>query len=233
MIWIRRYGAVEGGRFCFEGGTRCGKWVIWYFPHFTSFLLCFDVESLRDPRHLACVQLVVNSNYPWSSLSNTAARILLCNFNFHFLNIFTFTFFLITRGEGLHVFRVDNGEDIQISFDLASKSKLENKKRGGSQGFTSKPSTNSLPRILCCHTTDLNLFLAHLKPVWHWMFFPRCVCPSFLKTPLPTICCCVAQILSFLSWSACPANCFASAVPKKWKAEKSFRPLRTLFVQWC
>ena len=25
--WLvsRRYGAVEGGRFCFEGGTRCGK----------------------------------------------------------------------------------------------------------------------------------------------------------------------------------------------------------------
>ena len=62
----RRYGAVEGGRFCFEGGTRCGK------------------------------------------------------------------------GEGLHVFRVDNAEDIQISFDLASKGKLENKKRAGSSGFASK-----------------------------------------------------------------------------------------------
>ena len=47
----------------------------------------------------------------------------------------------ITRGEGLHVFRVDNAEDIQISFDLASKSKLENKKRAGSQGFTSKLSS--------------------------------------------------------------------------------------------
>ena len=23
--YFRRYGAVEGGRFCFEGGTRCGK----------------------------------------------------------------------------------------------------------------------------------------------------------------------------------------------------------------
>ena len=62
----RRYGAVEGGRFCYEGGTRCGK------------------------------------------------------------------------GEGLHVFRVDNPEDLQISFDLASKAKLENKKRAASQGFASK-----------------------------------------------------------------------------------------------
>ena len=57
---------MEGGRFCFEGGTRCGK------------------------------------------------------------------------GEGLHVFRVDNAEDIQISFDLASKGKLENKKRAGSSGFASE-----------------------------------------------------------------------------------------------
>merc|ERR1719445_242890 len=63
MVDLRRYGAVEGGRFCFEGGTRCGK------------------------------------------------------------------------GEGLHVFRVDNPEDLQISFDLASKAKLENKKRAASQGF--------------------------------------------------------------------------------------------------
>ena len=57
---------MEGGRFCFEGGTRCGK------------------------------------------------------------------------GEGLHVFRVDNPEDLQISFDLASKGKLENKKRAASTGFASK-----------------------------------------------------------------------------------------------
>ena len=62
----RRYGAVEGGRFCYEGGTRCG------------------------------------------------------------------------RGEGLHVFRVDNPEDLQISFDLASKAKLENKKRAASSGFASE-----------------------------------------------------------------------------------------------
>ena len=57
---------MEGGRFCFEGGTRCG------------------------------------------------------------------------RGEGLHVFRVDNPEDLQISFDLASKAKLENKKRAASSGFASE-----------------------------------------------------------------------------------------------
>ena len=38
-------------------------------------LLCFDFDSSRDPRHSASVQLVVNSNYPWSSLSNTAAHI--------------------------------------------------------------------------------------------------------------------------------------------------------------
>ena len=57
---------MEGGRFCFEGGTRCG------------------------------------------------------------------------RGEGLHVFRVDNPEDLQISFDLASKGKLENKKRAASSGFASE-----------------------------------------------------------------------------------------------
>ena len=66
MFYCRRYGAVEGGRFCFEGGTRCGK------------------------------------------------------------------------GEGLHVFRVDNPEDLQISFDLASKAKLENKKRAASSGFASE-----------------------------------------------------------------------------------------------
>ena len=36
------------------------------------------------------------------------------------------------------MFRVDNAEDIQISFDLASKGKLENKKRAGSSGFASK-----------------------------------------------------------------------------------------------
>lgn len=59
MIDLRRYGSVDGGRFCFEGGTRCGK------------------------------------------------------------------------GEGLHVFRVDNSEELQIAFDLASKGKLENGKRGG------------------------------------------------------------------------------------------------------
>ena len=41
-------------------------------PHFALFWL-FD--SSRDPRHSASVQLVVNSNYPWSSLSNTAAHI--------------------------------------------------------------------------------------------------------------------------------------------------------------
>ena len=62
----RRYGAVEGGRFCFEGGTRCGK------------------------------------------------------------------------GEGLHVFRADNPEDLQISFDLAAKARLENKKRAASSGFSSE-----------------------------------------------------------------------------------------------
>lgn len=62
LVDMRRYGAVEGGRFCFEGGTRCGK------------------------------------------------------------------------GEGLHVFRVDNAEEIQIAFDLASKGKLENKKRPGALG---------------------------------------------------------------------------------------------------
>ena len=33
---------------------------------------------------------------------------------------------------------MDNAEDIQISFDLASKGKLENKKRAGSSGFASK-----------------------------------------------------------------------------------------------
>ena len=38
-------------------------------------LLCFDFDSSRDPQHSASVQLVVNSNYPWSSLSNTAAHI--------------------------------------------------------------------------------------------------------------------------------------------------------------
>ena len=42
------------------------------------------------------------------------------------------------RGEGLHVFRVDNPEDLQISFDLASKAKLENKKRAASSGFASE-----------------------------------------------------------------------------------------------
>ena len=61
---------MEGGRFCFEGGTRCG------------------------------------------------------------------------RGEGLHVFRVDNPEDLQISFDLASKAKLENKKRAASSGFASELERN-------------------------------------------------------------------------------------------
>ena len=73
-FYCRRYGAVEGGRFCFEGGTRCG------------------------------------------------------------------------RGEGLHVFRVDNPEDLQISFDLASKAKLENKKRAASSGFASELES-SLPGI--------------------------------------------------------------------------------------
>ena len=49
--------------------------------HFPLFWL-FD--SSRDPRHSASVQLVVNSNYPWSSISNTAAR---WKFHFYFLNL--------------------------------------------------------------------------------------------------------------------------------------------------
>ena len=66
---------MEGGRFCFEGGTRCG------------------------------------------------------------------------RGEGLHVFRVDNPEDLQISFDLASKAKLENKKRAASSGFASELEIREISEI--------------------------------------------------------------------------------------
>ena len=69
--------------------------------------------------------------FPWSSFSNIVYFFF--TFMISFLKRKTF------RGEGLHVFRVDNAEDIQISFDLASKSKLENKKRAGSQGFTSEP----------------------------------------------------------------------------------------------
>ena len=61
---------MEGGRFCFEGGTRCGK------------------------------------------------------------------------GEGLHVFRVDNAEEIQIAFDLASKGRLENKKRTCPQNGNAAGETN-------------------------------------------------------------------------------------------
>ena len=65
------------------------KVIIWEFfynlglfmPHFALFWL-FD--SSRDPRHSASVQLVVNSNYPWSSISNTAAR---WKFHFYFLNL--------------------------------------------------------------------------------------------------------------------------------------------------
>lgn len=73
MVDLRRFGAIEGGRFCFEGGTRCGK------------------------------------------------------------------------GEGLHVFRVDNPEDIQINFELASKGKLENKRRGAVAGYSmsTSPSVSS------------------------------------------------------------------------------------------
>jgi len=82
MVDLRRYGAVEGGRFCFEGGTRCGK------------------------------------------------------------------------GEGLHVFRVDNAEDIQISFDLASKGKLENKKRAGSSGFAMSASPSVASNL--CQKSDIS-----------------------------------------------------------------------------
>jgi len=82
MVDLRRYGAVEGGRFCFEGGTRCGK------------------------------------------------------------------------GEGLHVFRVDNAEDIQISFDLASKGKLENKKRAGSSGFAISASPSVASNL--CQNSDIS-----------------------------------------------------------------------------
>ncbi|XP_023324986.1 protein Dok-7 [Eurytemora carolleeae] len=57
MIDLRRYGGVDGGRFCIEGGTRCGK------------------------------------------------------------------------GEGLHVFRVDNSDEMQVAFDLAGKGKLENRRQ--------------------------------------------------------------------------------------------------------
>jgi len=82
LVDLRRYGAVEGGRFCFEGGTRCGK------------------------------------------------------------------------GEGLHVFRVDNAEDMQISFDLASKGKLENKKRAGSSGFAMSASPSVASNL--CQKSDIS-----------------------------------------------------------------------------
>ena len=54
---FRRYGSLEQGRFCFEGGSRCGK------------------------------------------------------------------------GEGLHVLRLDDPQELQNVFDLASKGKLENKRK--------------------------------------------------------------------------------------------------------
>ena len=73
LVDLRRYGSVEGDRFCFEGGTRCGK------------------------------------------------------------------------GEGLHVFRVDNAEDIQISFDLASKGKLEQTR--ARHGHSSKLKLFHLPHL--------------------------------------------------------------------------------------
>ena len=109
ILTIRRYGAVEGGRFCFEGGTRCGKWVKSSSRESESFfnnifkrtfsgacilcllLLCFDFDSLRDPRHLASVQLVVNSSSFTLDLhfhANTTA--LSAKISFHLHKTFTF-----------------------------------------------------------------------------------------------------------------------------------------------
>ena len=72
MADLRRYGAVENGRFCFEGGSRCGK------------------------------------------------------------------------GEGLHLLRVDSPHDLQTVFDLASKGKLEGKRKSVYKcSMTSSPSIPS------------------------------------------------------------------------------------------
>jgi hypothetical protein len=57
ITFSRRYGGLENGRFCFEGGSRCGK------------------------------------------------------------------------GEGVHVLRLDDPEDLQLAFDAAAKGKLESKRK--------------------------------------------------------------------------------------------------------
>ena len=57
IILFRRYGGLENGRFCFEGGSRCGK------------------------------------------------------------------------GEGVHVLRLDDPDDLQHAFDAATKGKLESKRK--------------------------------------------------------------------------------------------------------
>ena len=57
VLYFRRYGNLENGRFCFEGGSRCGK------------------------------------------------------------------------GEGVHILRVDQPEELQMAFDLATKGKLEAKRK--------------------------------------------------------------------------------------------------------
>ena len=104
LVDLRRYGAVEGGRFCFEGGTRCGRG---------------EVGEVHE-------KIVANCSL-W---------------------------------QGLHVFRVDNAEDIQILFDLASKGRLENKKRAqSSTGFAGK-----LCRVICRHSPIFHNFPKHFLP---------------------------------------------------------------------
>ena len=78
---FRRYGGLENGRFCFEGGSRCGK------------------------------------------------------------------------GEGVHVLRLDDPEDLQLAFDAATKGKLESKRKS-----VYKTSTIFGPFIKFLHYLPFNTF---------------------------------------------------------------------------
>ena len=52
----RRYGAVEGGRFCFEGGTRCGRGEGVHVVRSSSRYV--DIESTRYYLHRYLGQLL-------------------------------------------------------------------------------------------------------------------------------------------------------------------------------